>query len=296
MLMLLRRFSLWAALLGIVAVILMVRRTTAVEPMPSPPSAPAPKPSARVIAAAGMVEALRENTSIGVPVSALVKHVLVKVWDKVEAGAPLLQLDDRDLQAQLKTQQADLRVREAELAKVQRQLERTEALRASQITSQEETDTRRDEFAVAEARVGSARATVAQTEAMIERLTVRTPISGTVLQVNTRAGEYAMPGANATPILLGSIEEVQVRADVDEQIAPRVNPGSKALGYLKGDTQNPIPLEFVRIEPYVTPKRNLTGSSAERVDTRVLQIIYKFPNDLKRRIYVGQQMDLFIEE
>lgn len=294
--MLLRRFSLWAALLGIVAVILMVRRTTAVEPMPSPPSAPAPKPSARVIAAAGMVEALRENTSIGVPVSALVKHVLVKVWDKVEAGAPLLQLDDRDLQAQLKTQQADLRVREAELAKVQRQLERTEALRASQITSQEETDTRRDEFAVAETRVGSARATVAQTEAMIERLTVRTPISGTVLQVNTRAGEYAMPGANATPILLGSIEEVQVRADVDEQIAPRVRPGSKAHGYLKGDTQNPIPLEFVRIEPYVTPKRNLTGSSVERVDTRVLQIIYKFPNDLKRRIYVGQQMDLFIEE
>jgi hypothetical protein len=95
---------------------------------------------------------------------------------------------------------------------------------------------------------------------------------------------------------LGAIEEVQVRADVDEQIAPRVKPGSKALGYLKGDPQNSIPLEFVRIEPYVTPKRNLTGSSVERVDTRVLQIIYKFQNDLKRRIYVGQQMDLFMEE
>ena len=296
MLLLLRRFSLWAALLGIVAVILMVRKTTAVEPMPLPPSAPAQKPFARVIAAAGMVEALRENTSIGVPASALVKQVLVKVWDKVEAGAPLLQLDDRELQAQLKTQQADRRVREAELARVRRQLERTESLRASQIVSQEEADTRHDEFAVAEARLDSARATVAQTEALIERLTVRAPIGGTVLQVNTRAGEYAMPGANTTPILLGAIEEVQVRADVDEQIAPRVKPGSKALGYLKGDTLNPIPLEFVRIEPYVTPKRNLTGSSVERVDTRVLQIIYKFPNDLKRRIYVGQQMDLFLEE
>ena len=98
------------------------------------------------------------------------------------------------------------------------------------------------------------------------------------------------------PLLLGSIEEVQVRADVDEQVAPRVKAGSKATGYLKGDTQNSIALEFVRIEPFVTPKRNLTGSSSERVDTRVLQIIYKFPNDLTRRIYVGQQMDLFIEE
>jgi hypothetical protein len=105
-----------------------------------------------------------------------------------------------------------------------------------------------------------------------------------------------MPGASLTPILLGSIDELQVRADVDEQIAPRVKPGSKAVGYLKGDTQHPIPLEFVRIEPYITPKRNLTGSSAERVDTRVLQVIYKFPNGIARRIYVGQQMDLFMEE
>jgi RND family efflux transporter MFP subunit len=296
MLILLRRFSLWAALLGIAAVVLMVRQTTAIEPMPPPPSVPAQKPSARVIAAAGLVEALQDNTSIGVPVSALVKRVLVDVWDKVEAGAPLLELDDRELQAQLITQRADLRVREAELARARRQHDLAQSLRASQLVSQDESDTQADAFAVAQARVDSARATIAQTEVLVERLTVRAPIGGTVLQVTTRAGEYAMPGANGAPILLGAIDEVQVRADVDEQLAPRVKPGRSAVGYLKGDTQNPIPLEFVRIEPYITPKRNLTGSSAERVDTRVLQIIYKFPMVPAPRIYVGQQMDLFIEE
>ncbi len=296
MLMLLRKPSLWIALLGVVFVIYMVRKTTSVEAMPPPASPPMQKPSARVIAAAGMVEALRENTSIGVPTAALVQHVYVKVWDKVKVGAPLLQLDDRELQAQLKTQQADLRVREAELAKAKRQYERTESLRASQGVSQEEADTRRDEFTVAQARVDSACATVEQTDALIERLTVRAPIGGTILQVSTRAGEYATPGADTTPILLGSIEEMQVRADVDEQVAPRVKEGGKAVGYLRGNTQDPIPLEFIRIEPFVTPKRNLTGSSSERVDTRVLQIIYKFPNDLNRRTYVGQQMDLFIQE
>jgi RND family efflux transporter MFP subunit len=293
---LLRKLSFWAALLGLAAVILMVRQTTAIEPMPAPPSAPAAKPFARGIAAAGLVEALRENTSIGVPVSALVEEVFVRVWDKVEAGAPLLQLDDRDLQAQLKTQQADQQVREAELARAGRQLRLNEALRNGSVISQDEVDTRRDEFAVAQARADSARAGVAQTRALIDRLTVRAPIAATILQVNTRAGEYAMPGAGTAPLLLGSIDEMQVRADVDEQVAPRVKPGSRAVGYLKGDTRHPIPLEFVRIEPFVTPKRNLTGSSAERVDTRVLQVIYKFPNDLTRRLYVGQQMDLFIEE
>lgn len=296
MLALLRRFSLWVALLGILAVIVMVHKTTAVEPMPPLPSAPAKKPFARVIAAAGMVEALGENTSIGVPVSSLVKEVCVKVWDKVEAGAPLLQLDDRELQAQLKTQKSEARVREAELTKVRRQHERTESLRAGQGVSQDEADTRRDEFAVAQARLESAQATVAQTETLIERLTVRAPIRGTILQVNTRAGEYATPNPDVPLLLLGSIEVMQVRADVDEQVAPRVKDGSKAVGYLKGDMQNPITMEFVRIEPFVTPKRNLTGSSSERVDTRVLQVIYKFLNDPARRIYIGQQMDLFIEE
>jgi HlyD family secretion protein len=296
MLFLLRRFSLWAALLGIVAVLLMVRKTTAIEPVPPPPSPPAQKPSPRAIAAAGMVEALQENTSVGVPVSALVQKVLVKAWDRVEAGTPLLQLDDRELRAQWRTQEADLRVREAELHRIRRQHERTEALRTSNTVSQEEADLRFDDFKVAQARLDAARATLAQTEVMIDRLTVRAPIRGTLLRINTRAGELVSPGASTPPLLLGSIDEVQVRADVDEHIAPRVKPGSEAVGYVKGDTGNPIPLKFVRIEPYITPKRNLTGSSAERVDTRVLQVIYTFPNDPPHRVYVGQQMDLFMEE
>lgn len=296
MLMLLRKLSLWAALLGIVAVILLVRKTTAVTPMPAPPSAPAQKPFARGIAAAGIVEALCENTSIGIPVAALVTKVYVKPWDKVEAGLPLLQLDDRDLQAQLKLQQADLRVREAELVKAQRDHERSKSLVASRAISQKQADDDTSDFAVAQARVESALATIAQTQTLIERLVICAPIGGTVLQVNIRPGEYALPGASTPPLLLGSIDVMQVRADVDEQIAPRVKSGSKAVGYLKGDTQNAIPLEFVRIEPYVTPKHNLTGSSSERVDTRVLQVIFKFPNALARRIYVGQQVDLFIEQ
>ena len=264
--------------------------------MPPLPVQAAQKPADRVIAASGMIEALHNNTNIGIPVSGLIVSVLVKEWDTVNAGSPLLQLDDRVLQAQLKTQQADLIVLKAELEKVQRPHKRAEKLLAAKAVSLSEAEARRDEFIVAQARVEAARAGIKQTETLIERLTVRAPIDGTVLQVNVRAGEYVIPGANPAPILIGSINEFQVRADVDEQLAPRVKPGSKAVGYLKGDTQNPIQMEFVRIEPYITPKRNLTGSSAERVDTRVLQIIYKFPSDINNRIYVGQQMNLFIEE
>jgi HlyD family secretion protein len=53
-------------------------------------------------------------------------------------------------------------------------------------------------------------------------------------------------------------------------------------------------VDFVRVEPYVTPKKSLTGDSTERVDTRVLQAIYSFDRSVLPA-YVGQQLDVFIE-
>jgi hypothetical protein len=63
---------------------------------------------------------------------------------------------------------------------------------------------------------------------------------------------------------------------------------------LRGNREIKTPLKFVRFEPFVSPKTSLTGDTTERVDTRVLQVIYSFERgDLP--IYVGQQMDVFIE-
>jgi hypothetical protein len=55
-----------------------------------------------------------------------------------------------------------------------------------------------------------------------------------------------------------------------------------------------VDLAFVRVDPYVVPKRSLTGDTSERVDTRVLQVIYGFdPSALQ--VFVGQQMDVFVD-
>ncbi len=276
--------------------IFMVRKTTAIDATPPPPASPPVKPFTRSLSAAGIVESLRENTSVAAPATSLVQAVSVKVWDEVRKGAPLFQLDDRELRAQLVTQRADLQVRQAELAKARQLHERAERLRTEGGVSLEEADSRHDELAIAKARVDAAAAVVAQTQVLIERLLVRAPADGVVLQINTRAGEAVSPGSSTPPMLLGAIREMQVRADVDEQVAPRVRTGSRAVGFLKGDTRNPIAMEFVRIEPYVVPKRSLTGGSTERVDTRVLQVIYRFPAEMRRPVYVGQQIDVFIEE
>jgi hypothetical protein len=63
---------------------------------------------------------------------------------------------------------------------------------------------------------------------------------------------------------------------------------------MRGNRELQTPAQFVRFEPYVVPKRSLTGDTTERVDTRVLQVLYRF-NRGDLPVYVGQQMDVFIE-
>jgi hypothetical protein len=129
---------------------------------------------------------------------------------------------------------------------------------------------------------------------LLNRLTVRAPRAATILQVNVRAGEYATVNPTEPLIILGDTETLQVRADIDEVNAPVVVPGSPAVAYLKGFTDKAIPLTFDRIEPYIVPKRSLTGDNRERVDTRVLQVIYRFERP-SFPVYVGQQVDVYIE-
>ena len=70
--------------------------------------------------------------------------------------------------------------------------------------------------------------------------------------------------------------------------------GAPAVAFLRGNRQIKTSLKFVRFEPYVVPKKSLTGDSIERVDTRVLQVIYSIEHS-GLPIFAGQQMDVFIE-
>lgn len=152
------------------------------------------------------------------------------------------------------------------------------------------------DIAVAESQVAQALAQVRATQVEIDRRTVRAPVTGRVLQVNVRVGEFAPAGTLAQQplMLVGGVNPLHVRVDVDEHDAWRVQKGSPAVAYIRGNKAISMSLSFVRFEPFVVPKRSLTGESTERVDTRVLQVVYAFdPKDLP--VYVGQQVDVYIK-
>jgi hypothetical protein len=97
-------------------------------------------------------------------------------------------------------------------------------------------------------------------------------------------------------MIIGGTDILHIRVDIDENDAWRVTPGGRGFAYVRGNSKLLTPITFVRFEPYVIPKKSLTGSSGERVDTRVLQVICAFARaDLGAPVYVGQQMDVFLE-
>lgn len=305
----LNRFSVWLAIAGVMLAVWTILTAGKQTPMPAPLVDPPRSPYDSTVAATGIIEAVNENVRIGPPAAGLVTKVFVAVGDRVDEGDPLLQLDDRDLRAQLVARQAAIPPAQAQVEEqryrigdLDTQLKRLQSVRDSRAVSED--DVKRTWYALEMAKRALSRfeATLKQviaqrdeTQILLDRLTVRSPRVGTVLQVNVRAGEYALTtGASEPLMLLGDMQQLQVRAEVDEVNAPLVIPQAPGIAYLKGNTSHAIPLSFVRVEPYIVPKRSLTGDNSERVDTRVLQIIYRFERP-PFPVYAGQQVDVFID-
>jgi len=304
-----RYFTFILAAAGVIAMgfVLQAIRSQEVA-IPPPPVAPPLKSAPSDIAATGILEAQGENVAIGVPLPGLVESVKVEVNQVVKKGDPLLSLDDRELRASLLKQNAaviiaaaNLTVARAQLVKVQDMLDRLKSVTDQRAISQDDLRNSTNDVRVAnaqvmagEAQLTAAHADVKQTQLLIDRLTVKAPRNGTILQVNIRAGEYASPQNKQPALVLGDISTLHIRADVDEQNAMGVAPGLDATFSLKSDSSRQFKVQFVRIEPYVIPKISLTGASTERVDTRVLQVIYKLDKPKDQNLYVGQQVDVFI--
>lgn len=285
------------AFIGVLAAIVTIifdnRQASAPPPTLLPPHAP----YAAYVSGAGLIEASSRNIAIGTPVPGIVKNIHVKVGDLVKAGDVLFEIDDSDLQAQLISAIATVKETTAALQKPKHRLSNAENLRKRDpgIISAQDLSDLRDEAAQMQAALDVAKAQAEQLNVEIKRRVVLAPIAGRVLQLSMRSGEYIDSARAAAPaLLLGDDAMLHVRVDIDENEAWRVRPGAQAVGFMRGNPDQSIRLEYEYLEPYVIPKTALTGQSTERTDRRVLQVIYSFAHgDLP--VYVGQQLDIYIQ-
>lgn len=142
--------------------------------------------------------------------------------------------------------------------------------------------------------------------ALLGKYVVKAPGDGVVLALNAAKGGYVSPQgvydtytqANGPAAVLGSnAGTLAVRCFVDEILISRLHRGGeiKAQMIVRGSDAH-VPLSFVRIQPYVTPKIELSNQRQERVDLRVLPVIFRFQTDPKLKLYPGQLVDVYISE
>jgi HlyD family secretion protein len=305
------------AIIGILVAAIMVLRSQPDRSQSTatvtPATTPASQRASGSVAGAGVVEPSSELVEIGTPVGGIIEEVFVKAGEQVTSGQPLFRVDTRDARAavaeaaaRLESARKSAAAAQANLAVAQNQLALYRNIGDPRAVSRLEVVDRqgvvtnaRAQLALQAAQIQTSIAERNRLQADLDRRTVRARIIGQILQVNIRKGEFANAGAgqgggSADPLItLGNTTPLHVRIDIDEDEIDRVALGKDAVVSPRGDARATVSAHFVRVEPQVIPKKSLTNDASERVDVRVLQLIYELPTQ-GHSLFVGQQVDAFI--
>ncbi|MCB1115161.1 MAG: efflux RND transporter periplasmic adaptor subunit [Chlamydiia bacterium] len=284
------------ALFGLLFALFMVYYGTLKPPTPKILFPPATPPYKHYVAGAGIVEAASEDISIGTPFNEIVTDVFVKVGERVKVGSPLFALETRTLLAEYEEIKEKREVAQIHYKDKEATLHLYQSLKDKRAVSE---NAYNQAFFAAESALKQVKELEASLEVIgtkIDRSIIRAPLDGQVLQINVRIGETVdvNPFDNKAHMLFGQTDRLHIRVEIDEDDAWRVKQGAHATAFVRGNSSLKTPLKFLYIEPFIVPKTALTGDNQERVDTRVLQIVYEIDKE-EFPVYPGQLLDVYIQ-
>jgi HlyD family secretion protein len=255
---------------------------------------PVSNPYASAIYANGMIESdlpSGENINIFPEVSGPITQVFVQEGQQVSAGAPLFNIEDSVQRANTELAAANLKV-----ARDQYDKRRAAYDADPKSVSKDVLDT-------AEDAVTQTTAALKAANALLQYYSVKAPVDGVVLAVNATVGGYVSSQGNYDTytelfdplvIMSGPQDYMQVRCYVDEILVSRLPSHWHIQAQMQiTGTDIKVPLEFVRVQPYISPKIELSNQKQEQVDLRVLPVIFRFEKK-DAPVYPGQMVDVFI--
>lgn len=294
----------WIFALVVVGLVTLVALKS-LEPRPRPPTAVQTAVAAkmsitRTVSGAGKIEPVHK-VNVSSNITGTLLKLEVAVGSKVEAGAPLGQIDTSLYQSQVEQAQGQLRAAQADVVRSRANLDyltkearRTEDMRAGGVVADSEStratssrDLATAELAAAESKAAMSRAALAEAKNALGWATLKAPISGTVLAINHRVGERVRGSDFAEDVILvlGSLSEVDVRFEVGEYDVVYIRPGQLAVveidafgsGTLPGvvidsgrdaivknaGTENEVTTFPVWVSLANAPARTLSGMSAQ---------------------------------
>ncbi len=306
------RIEILLALLGLAAG-LVVAWFYALRAVPQPPAfTPAENPYAKGIYAEGMVEAYQNsgvNINIFPNISGTIVDIPVREGQWVRKGTVLIRFDDSVQKAAVENAKAQIAYARAQLKNVHDELAKDEAsyrLDAKSISTYT-LDDARNAVTVAARNLEVNVTTYNSAMALLAWYTIRAPADGRVLAIQAAVGSYVVTSQGTydtytqgfDPIIVigPSDDYVGVRCYIDEILIHRLKlgPHMQARMLIRG-TNIGVPLQYVRVQPYVSPKIELSDARQERVDVRVLPVIFKFARQKDLPVYPGLLVDVYVAE
>jgi len=273
------------------AVIFYDERPTESQTLPIPELAP---PYKNFIAGTGVVESRSKNIQIGSFIDGVISGVNVESGEGVKKGALLFTLNKKMITAKITAQQAIIALENTKLKNAQHQFQIIQNFKKISPNMVKKTDytTAKDNVAQAAARLRVVKSKLTILLQELALYDVYSPIDGKVLESKLSIGKYFPK--NSTLLTIGSNKQ-NLRVDINEYDIYKFTPNTNAVAFVRGHPKLKIPLKYLYTMPYVVPKKNLTGLSTERTDTRVLQVLYALPKKIDFPLFVGQQLDVFIQ-
>ena len=126
-----------------------------------------------------------------------------------------------------------------------------------------------------EAQLASARGDLAFARVNLEKLKIRAPIDGTVLQVNIKPGELATPQALQPLLLVANLSTLNVRAELDERDISEIKVGQPATVRAAAFPDREFSGTVTSVAPLVEPSRLGGRTSTNRTDVDVVEVVVK---------------------
>lgn len=279
---------------------------------PKPPITVSYNPYATGIYATGIVESYQvngSNVNIFPEVPGKVITIFVKDGQTIHAGDPLLALDDSVQRKIVEKDIAEIELARANLTNVQAQLDKISKsfYLDPKSVSKNTLDNAINAVLIDQKSLIVAIAQSKSDTAVLAKYIINSPIDGIILRVVVAVGDYVTSTQGTfdtyTQSFLPAVQMgvitpyLAVRCYLNEILIPKLPDSSKldATLFIRGTKNESIALEYVNTQPYAIPNIQLSNERNERVDVRVLPILFKFKKPNNMNIFPGQLVDIYIK-
>lgn len=136
-----------------------------------------------------------------------------------------------------------------------------------------------------------ARAEYAAARAALDKMTVRAPIDGTVLQVNVREGEAVSPGSPQPPLQLADLSAMCVRSELDERDIGSVRVGQPVIVRATAFPGREFEGSVSSVAPLVEPGHLDAPGSRNQSDVDVVRVVVGLTGS--GELTIGMKADVY---